>query len=136
LHITLYLATYPEEHLPLIQKEVQKFANKGQSIPVKTTKIVVSAGNYIMLDLDNNNEQDGRIPQLQLLSDEVTLRLGNLRDFKAKIPDWAAALPEKKKAFIRYGSPNVFVDYNPQFALMTKHFSDPAQGTRFQQEMA
>lgn len=136
LHITLYLATYPETSLPLIQNEVVKLAKKWRRITVKTTHIFVSAGNYVLLDVDNANVQDGSIPQLQLLSDEMTLRLSTLRDFSAKIPDWADAIPEKKKAFTRYGSPNVFFEYNPHVTLMAKNFSDPAQGNMFRHEVA
>ncbi|WP_174905294.1 hypothetical protein [Legionella gratiana] len=45
-------------------------------------------------------------------------------------------MPEKRKAFLRYGSPNVFFEYSPHFTLMAKHFRNPSQAKQFQNEMS
>jgi hypothetical protein len=135
LHITLFLATYPETHIEAINQRIRALAQHWDPISINTTQLFVTAGNYVMLDVDNANLPDGQNPALQQLSDAITLKLTGLRDFNAKIPDWAESIPEKRKAFMRYGSPGVFVEYSPHFTLMTKNFNDPAQAKQFQKEM-
>ena len=111
-----------------------EIATHWAPVSIKTTKIFVTEGNYVMLDLDNN-QINGENPPLQQLSDAVALDLNLFRDTEAKIPDWAQSIPEKRKAFERYGSPNVFFEYNPHFSFMAKVFADPAQAKQFQQEI-
>lgn len=135
LHITLFLADYPEEHIKELQKRVSKIAKHWHPIQIKTSQIV-TAGGYVMLDIDNTNRTNGQNPELQRLSDEITMELTELRDFNAPIPNWATSIIEKRKAFLRYGSPNVFFEYSPHFTLMAKHFIDPTQAKQFQQEMS
>ncbi|EEZ97021.1 conserved hypothetical protein [Legionella longbeachae D-4968] len=89
-----------------------------------------------MLDVDNSNQANGHNPELQRLSDQITMELTELRNFKAPTPGWTTSMPDKRKAFLRYGSPNVFFEYNPHFTLMAKHFIDPIQAKQFQQEMS
>jgi hypothetical protein len=135
LHITLYLAAFTDDHIPMIKERVAEIAAHSTPVPIKTTKLVVTEGNYVMLDLDNNQIKGKNLP-LQQLSDLITLNLNLLRDTDAKIPDWAQSIPGKRKAFERYGSPNVFFEYSPHFSLMAKVFSDSTQAKQFQQEMA
>ncbi|QEY52858.1 2'-5' RNA ligase family protein [Legionella longbeachae] len=135
LHITLFLADYPEEHINELQKRVSKIARHWHPIQIKTTQLVV-VGGYVMLDVDNSNQANGQNPELQRLSDQITMELTELRNFKAPTPGWTTSMPDKRKAFLRYGSPNVFFEYNPHFTLMAKHFIDPIQAKQFQQEMS
>ncbi|KTD59013.1 2'-5' RNA ligase family protein [Legionella shakespearei] len=134
-HITLYLATYPEEHKEEIKMQVASFAKKKRPVQVIARHLSVTAGNYVMLDLDMGKQESGENHPVQRLSDEMVMRLTNLRDFNAKIPVWAESIPEKKKAFMNYGSPNVFFEFNPHFSLMAKNFDDPKEQARFQKEM-
>lgn len=135
MHITLYLTAYPEKNLVELKQRVAAIARTWPAIGFKTTNIFLTAGNYVMLDLDMARQEDGQNHLLQQLSDKVIFRLSNLRDFNAKIPDWAESIPEKKKAFMRYGSPNVFFEFSPHFSLMAKNFSDPVEQQAFQREM-
>lgn len=63
-----------------------------------------------MLDVDNSNQANGQNPELQRLSDQITMELTELRNFKAPTPGWTTSMPDKRKAFLRYGSPNVFLN--------------------------
>jgi hypothetical protein len=134
LHITLYLAAFHDEQLPLIKEHVSKIAALWAPISIKTTQLYLTGGNYVMLDLDNKQIKGINQP-MQQLSDAMTLELNLFRDTEAKIPDWAQSVPGKRKAFERYGSPNVFFEYSPHFTLMAKIFSDPLQERAFQQEL-
>lgn len=135
MHISLYLTSYPEKNLVKLKQRVEAIARKWPAVGFKITNVFLTAGNYVMLDLDMAKQEDGQNHLLQQLSDTVTARLTNLRDFNAKIPDWAESIPEKKKAFMRYGSPNVFFEFSPHFSLMAKNFRDPVEQRAFQKEM-
>lgn len=134
LHITLYLARYDDEMLPEIKNRVTEIARIWAPVSIKTSKLMVTEGNYVMLDVANGLI-DGKNAPLQQLSDVVVLNLNLLRDSHAKIPDWVQSHPEKRKAFERYGSPNVFVEYSPHFSLMAKLFSDSGEAMAFRQEL-
>lgn len=135
MHLTLFLASYPEDNVNAIKEQVALIAQKWKPIDILTTQIFVTAGNYVMLDLNRERQTNGQNHQLQQLSDEVVMKLTNLRDFNAETPDWAQSIPEKKNAFWRYGSPNVFFEFNPHFSLMAKNFDDPVVQHVFQDEM-
>ncbi|WP_298626968.1 2'-5' RNA ligase family protein [uncultured Legionella sp.] len=136
LHITLYLASYHESQLDKIKLRVAHMAEQSQRIEAKTTQIYLTLGNYVMLDLDMNSPHSDATRMLQKLSDVLTIQLSELRDFNAKIPDWAETIPVKKRAFLRYGSPNVFFEFSPHFTLMAKNFEDKEEERRFQKEMS
>jgi hypothetical protein len=88
-----------------------------------------------MLDVDMSKQPNGENHPLQQLSDEVIMKLSHLRDFNAPIPIWAESIPEKKKAFNFYGSPNVFFEFSPHFSLLAKNFSTLEEQINFQKEM-
>jgi hypothetical protein len=134
LHITLYLAAFTDDNLPMVKKRVAHIAKNWAPIALKTSNIYITKGNYVMLDVDNN-QTNGKNPPLQQLSDTIALKLNLFRNSEAKIPDWVQAVPEKRKAFERYGSPNVFFEYSPHFSLMAKAFTDQTQEQQFQTEM-
>ncbi|KGP62718.1 hypothetical protein EP47_13510 [Legionella norrlandica] len=136
LHITLFLADYSEPSIEELKHRVSLIAKHWHPIAIKTTNLLITAGNYVMLDVDNSKQHNGLNSELQRMSDDVTMRLTELRNFGAKIPDWAESIPEKKKAFIHYGSPNVFFEYSPHFSLMAKNFSDPSQSQEFHKELS
>lgn len=135
LHITLYLAAFTDDKLPIIQKYIAKIAMHSSPISVKANKIFLTASNYVMLDIESDELKEGINPALQHLSDHVTVKLNPLRNPNAQIPDWVQSIPAKRKAFQRYGSPNVFFEYDPHFSLMAKVFTDKRQEQQFQQEM-
>lgn len=136
LHSTLFLADYSEDRIEELKHRVTKIAKHWHPITIKTSQLFVTSGNYVMLDIDNTNRIKGQNPELQRLSDQMTMALTELRYFDAQIPDWIVSIPEKRKAFLRYGSPNVFFEYSPHFTLMAKDFPDPIQARQFQNEMS
>ncbi len=135
LHITLYLASYNESQLDKIKYRVARVAEKSRKIKAKATHLYLTPGNYVMLDLDMSRPHSRTTRMLQTLSDVLTIQLSELRDFNAKIPDWAESIPVKKRAFLRYGSPNVFFEYSPHFSLMARNFENKAEEKRFQKEL-
>ncbi len=136
LHITLFLADYSDARIKELKHRVALLAEHWHPITIKTTHLFITSGNYVMLDVDNSNQSHGLNSQLQQMSDDATMRLTEIRNFSAPIPDWAEAIPEKKKAFLHYGSPNVFFEYSPHFSLMAKNFADPSQSQEFHKELS
>lgn len=135
LHITLYLTAYPADQLERIKAQVMNLVKYAHAVTIKTAALNLSVDSYLMLDVNNSRTDSGKNNELQQMSDEFSLRLSQIRDFQEKIPDWANAIPEKKKAFELYGSPNVFFEYNPHFTIFAKNFSDPSTQKAFQAEM-
>ena len=118
VHLTLYLTEYDSKRLPEIQKIVSQFARRQSKFAISFNGMHSTAGKWLMLD----NQPS---PELQQLADEITVQLVKLRDKNAKLPDWVSAYPEKVKTFERYGSPNVFAQFNPHVTLLTPNeFSD------------
>ena len=118
VHLTLYLTEYDSKRLPEIQKIVSQFARRQSKFAISFTGMHSTAGKWLMLD----NQPS---PELQQLADEITVQLVKLRDKNAQLPDWVKAYPEKVKTFERYGSPNVFTQFNPHVTLLTPNeFSD------------
>ena len=104
--------------LPEIQKIVSQFARQQSKFSISFNGMHSTAGKWLMLD----NQPS---PELQQLADEITVQLVKLRDKNAQLPDWVKAYPEKIKTFERYGSPNVFTQFNPHVTLLTPNeFSD------------
>lgn len=135
LHTTLYLASYPDVHLKEIKRRVKRIAKQWAPIQLKTGLLSITPGNFVMLDVDLTKYASGQNHSLQQLSDVMVSQLSNLRNFKALPPDWVQSFPGKKKAFLNYGSPNVFFEFTPHFSLMAKYFADTEEQTRFQNEL-
>lgn len=133
MHATLYLAQYTDDQVGKVVEAARQLACRSHPIKLETTGLSLTSGNYVMLDI--NNDVTPKNPPLQQLSDEATLKLAVLRDYNAPIPDWAQTLPEKRKAFERYGSPNVFFEFSPHLSLMAPVFNDAERARAFQGEM-
>ena len=118
IHMTLYLTEYKPESLKKIKEVVNKIAKKTKPFDVNFYRLRKTGGNWFMLDAENNGIIQG-------LADEVTVRLNKYRATDAKVPDWAKSIPEKVKSFNLYGSPNVFMNFDPHITLLTPE--DPAK---------
>ena len=118
IHMTLYLTEYKPESLKKIKEVVNKIAKETKPFDVNFYRLRKTGGNWIMLDAENNGIIQG-------LADEVTVRLNKYRATDAKVPDWAKSIPEKVKSFNLYGSPNVFMNFDPHITLLTPE--DPAK---------
>ncbi len=121
-HVTLYLTEYPEKNLPALKKDVATIARQGHSFHVVMTGIKQTKGNWLMLNVDRNQT-------LQHLADAVTVAVEPLRARDPVLPDWVTHFPSKLASFKRYGSPNVFTNFDPHITLMPE--SDPHKLTQF-----
>lgn len=121
VHATLYLTRYPASAIPRLKKAVAALAKRRASIPLAVDGIDRTANNWLFLHL-------ARTPALQRLADEATLAGEPLRDRSLAPPAWMSAYPAKLPAFERYGSPNVFMQFDPHLTLLANE-ANPALGT-------
>lgn len=111
VHITLYLTSFPQGSEEALKQAVQKIVAQHKSFALQAKGITVTKGNWAFIDVNNST-------QLQRLADEVTLATETLRDPNPALPDWVKAYPNKLAAFERYGSPNVFQNFQPHLTLL------------------
>ena len=116
-HVTLYLTRFDEEKIPAILDKVQKLSATQAAIPLVANGFTVTAGNWVFVDAEVSHD-------LQRLADTVTLALEPMRDTTAPLPGWVNAYPVKKAAFERYGSPNVFQNFEPHMTLLAAEQSE------------
>lgn len=110
LHVTLYQAAFSKNNYSILKKSAQKLAQEADAFCVSTGALSLTASGWIMMDVQRNDA-------LQSLSDKAVIHLSASRDTQASIPSWAGRFPGKKKAFARYGSPNVFFEFEPHLSL-------------------
>lgn len=111
VHATLYLTDYPLAAQNAIKQVVERIVKKHQPFEIKANGFSVSASNWAFINLEKSYH-------LQRLADEVTLKLEPLRDHQAPVPSWVKHYPNKLVAFERYGSPNVFQNFQPHLTLL------------------
>lgn len=111
VHATLYLTDYPLAAQNKIKQVVERIVKKHQPFEIKANGFSVSASNWAFINLEKSYH-------LQRLADEVTLKLEPLRDHQAPVPSWVKHYPNKLVAFERYGSPNVFQNFQPHLTLL------------------
>ncbi|MDF0534147.1 2'-5' RNA ligase family protein [Shewanella sp. A32] len=111
VHITLYLTAFPDGSDAAIKQAVQQLSQQNQPLPLVAKGFTVTKGNWAFIDVE-------RSPALQRLADAVTLALAPLRDPNPVLPAWVKAYPDKLAAFERYGSPNVFQNFEPHLTLL------------------
>lgn len=111
IHLTLYLTEYEKDKLEDLKRVVDEVASKAKPFEIEFKKVFKTGSNWFMLDNDKH-------PTLQSLSDEVVHLASKYRAKDAVIPGWAKNIPNKVKAFNSYGSPNVFLEFNPHVTLM------------------
>lgn len=130
VHISLYQAAIEEKHMAVLQSRVRDIALHWKKLHLETGRLNLAGSNFLMLDIeDKANLRDAY--SLQSLSDQVTLALSPLRDASQPIPRWAENMAEKRKAFQRYGSPNVFFEYEPHISLMAYQSKDLKKNKHF-----
>ena len=112
-HITLYLTSFPKQAEEEIKSIIEKLATTHQAFPITANGATVTKDHWAFINVNDSAE-------LQRLADEVTLAVAPLRDTSAAIPDWAKSYPNKEQAFIRYGSPNVFQNFEPHLTLLAQ----------------
>ena len=116
VHATLYLTDYPLTAIDDIKQRVERIAQHQQPFVLTAHGFSVSPSNWAFIDLNTSND-------LQRLADEVTMALAPLRDSDSELPGWVKHYPNKVAAFERYGSPNVFQNYDPHLTLLANEAS-------------
>lgn len=116
VHATLYLTDFPEGSEGAILEEVKKVVARFQPFPIQAKGLTVTQSHWGFLDLVPST-------RLQRLADEITLAIEPLRDKQATLPTWVKHFPNKLAAFQRYGSPNVFQNFQPHLTLLANEKS-------------
>lgn len=112
LHVTLYMASYPEKQIANIIKRAETVAKQYKKISLLGSTIISYNNGYVELSVTNS-------PQTQSLSNKVFTSLYQLRDKKASIPAWAARDIRRKELFNQYGSPSVLDFFQPHFSILS-----------------
>lgn len=116
VHATLYLADYPEGTQEAIKRAVKSLVEQHQAFAITAEGFKVSKSNWAFINLHLSDK-------LQRLSDKVTLALAPLRNQHAIVPVWVKSYPNKLTTFERYGSPNVFQNFQPHLTLLANEKS-------------
>lgn len=116
VHATLYLTQYPAAALPRLKAAIARLARGRQPIPLAIDGAERSPTNWLFLRVT-------RSAALQRLADEVALAAEPLRDHDLAPPAWMKDYPAKLPAFERYGSPNVFMQFDPHLTLLANEAS-------------
>ncbi|WP_395331382.1 2'-5' RNA ligase family protein [Novosphingobium sp. BL-8H] len=110
-HVTLYLTRYPASAEPQLKAAVAKVAEGCKSFPLAIEGSERTASNWVFLSVV-------RSAALQRLADEITLAAEPFRAHDVTPPAWMREYPAKLPAFERYGSPNVFMQFEPHLTLL------------------
>lgn len=113
IHCTLYMTNFPVPSQESVQRRVQGLAQAVRVFPIVSGGVVKTDGNWLFIDLEKNRN-------LQRLSDEVVNLLAGLRTADSEIPAWAKSIPEKVEMIKKYGSPNVYSQFNPHLTLLAR----------------
>ncbi|HAT1671205.1 TPA: hypothetical protein I8Y16_005102, partial [Raoultella ornithinolytica] len=109
-HVTLYLSTFKKNKLSDLINTVNEISENRQPFFVQINEIEKTKSGWLMLNVKNNIE-------LQILSDEITTNVFRYRE-SSLLPLWTRAFPEKRKYFEKYGSPNVFNEFEPHITVL------------------
>ena len=118
VHATLYLTQYRASAQPALIAAIARLAKGHEPFPLTLHGTERTASNWLFLGVE-------RSTQLQRLADLVTLAAEPFRDHAIAPPGWMRDYPAKLPAFERYGSPNVFMQFEPHLTLLANE-SNPA----------
>lgn len=110
-HATLYLTSFKASDLDAVKSKVKELASDLSAFPLTVDGTHLTKGRWYFLDLTYSRD-------LQRLSDTVVLNMEPMRNADYQAPNWVKKYPEKLKTFERYGSPNVFAQYNPHLTQL------------------
>ncbi|REG84340.1 2'-5' RNA ligase family protein [Marinomonas pollencensis] len=116
VHATLYLTDYPQGSEQSIKQAVAKVVARFQAFPIQAQGFTVTQSQWAFIDISPSG-------RLQRLADEITLALEPMRNQQASLPTWVKNFPNKLAAFKRYGSPNVFQNFQPHLTLLANETS-------------
>ena len=113
IHCTLYMTKYPATAENFLRRRVEGLAAAVRKFPVSSGGVEKTSGDWLFVNLERNRN-------LQRLSDEVVNLLASLRSKNQEIPGWAKKDPKKLEMIEKYGSPNVFSEFNPHLTLLAR----------------
>ncbi|WP_343612235.1 2'-5' RNA ligase family protein [Novosphingobium sp.] len=116
VHATLYLTQYPASAEPELKAAIARLAKGRATFPLALDGTERTASNWLFLKVKHSAD-------LQRLADQVTLAAEPLRDHHVTAPGWMRDYPAKLPAFERYGSPNVFMQFEPHLTLLANEKS-------------
>ncbi len=123
-HITLYLTEYYSHNLGKLKKIARNISEKTRPFPVHIDSLSPTKNDWLMLMVRMEKKDP-----LQALSDDVVDKANKLRNPNPTMPAWVNTYPNKALSFKKYGSPNVFGNFDPHITVLTE--SDPDKLSRF-----
>ena len=122
VHCTLYMTQYPKNSLDKVAQKIASIANKTKSFDITSSGLEQTADNWLFVNIERNSN-------LQTLCDLTVKTLASMRSKTKFVPDWAKSFPTKVEYIEKYGSPNVYSEFNPHLTLLAK--SDASKLTAF-----
>lgn len=119
-HCTLYMTQYPIGIQADILQKVAELAKTTKVFPISTTGLEITDGDWFFMNLERNRN-------LQTLSDNVVAMLSPLRAASDYVPEWAKSNPNKVDYITKYGSPNVYAEFNPHLTFLPKSDGEKLQ---------
>jgi len=127
IHCTLYMTQYPEGTKDKVLAMIEELASNTREFAVNSTGLEITSGSWYFMNIERNRN-------LQTLSDSVVEMLAPMRAKSDFIPDWAKEFPTKVEYISKYGSPNVYSEFNPHLTFLAK--SDEEKLQRFNKKHA
>lgn len=127
IHCTLYMTQYPEGTKDKVLALIEELASNTREFAVNSTGLEITSGNWYFMNIERNRN-------LQTLSDSVVEILAPMRAKSDFVPDWAKEFPTKVEYISKYGSPNVYSEFNPHLTFLAK--SDEEKLQRFNKKHA
>jgi hypothetical protein len=127
IHCTLYMTQYPEGTKDKVLAMIEELASNTREFAVNSTGLEITSGNWYFMNIERNRN-------LQTLSDSIVEMLAPMRAKSDFVPDWAKEFPTKVEYISKYGSPNVYSEFNPHLTFLAK--SDEEKLQRFNKKHA
>lgn len=113
VHCTLYMTQYPTGMKEKVLGKIEEIASNTRQFDISTTGLEITSGNWFFMNLERNRN-------LQTLSDAVVAALSPLRSQSDFVPEWAKAFPNKVDYIKKFGSPNVYEEFNPHLTFLAR----------------
>jgi len=127
IHCTLYMTQYPEGSKDKVLAMIEELASNTREFAVNSTGLEITSGDWYFMNIERNRN-------LQTLSDTIVEMLAPMRAKSDYIPEWAKEFPTKVEYISKYGSPNVYSEFNPHLTFLAK--SDAEKLQRFNKKHA
>lgn len=120
VHCTLYMTQYPLGMQNEVLAKIEELASNTKAFAVNSTGLEITSGDWYFMNIERNRN-------LQTLSDSVVELLAPLRAQSDYVPDWAKEFPTKVEYISKYGSPNVYSEFNPHLTFLAKSDAEKLQ---------